>query len=137
LLVAKGCSSHTFADRRVVSQHAVEKHVVDLGQAGLPAEPAAHRRVMAVPAFLEGAHAQTTEPRIGSIATLASTNLLLTTGEQLPVRGTLEDVQKRLQDAVRSSPGSLALLTEATTGEQIGVNPAHVVTLRQQPLQEE
>jgi len=47
------------------------------------------------------------------------------------VRGTLEDVQKRLQDAVRSSPGSLALLTEATTGEQIGVNPAHVVTVRQ------
>jgi hypothetical protein len=32
---------------------------------------------------------------------------------------------------VRSSPGSLALLTEATTGEQIGVNPAHVVTVRQ------
>jgi hypothetical protein len=38
---------------------------------------------------------------------------------------------------VRSSPGSLALLTEATTGDQIGVNPAHVVTVRQHPLQED
>ena len=70
-------------------------------------------------------------PRIASITSAASTDLLLTTGERLPVRGTLEDVQKRLQDAVRSSPGSLALLTEATTGEQIGVNPAHVVSIRQ------
>jgi hypothetical protein len=69
--------------------------------------------------------------------TPASIDLLLSTGEHLPVRGTLVDVQKRLQDAVRSSPGSLALLTEATTGEQIGVNPAHVVTVRQEPPQEE
>ena len=59
-----------------------------------------------------------------------STDLLLTTGELLPVRGSLEDVQKRLQDAVRSSPGSLAVLTEAATGEPVGVNPAHVVTIR-------
>jgi hypothetical protein len=51
------------------------------------------------------------------------------------VRGTLEEVQKRLQDAVRSSPGSLALLTDASTGERIGINPAHVVTVRQEPLQ--
>jgi hypothetical protein len=53
------------------------------------------------------------------------------------VRGTLEEVQKRLQDAVRSSPGSLALLTDASTGERIGINPAHVITVRQEPLQEE
>jgi hypothetical protein len=71
---------------------------------------------------------------MAGINTPASTNLLLTTGEHLAVSGTLEDVQKRLQDAVRSSSGSLALLAEATTGEQIGVNPAHVVTVRQHPL---
>ena len=73
---------------------------------------------------------------MATITTHTSTNLLLTTGEHLPVRGTLEDVQKRLQDAVRSSPGSLALLTEATSGEQIGVNPAHVVTVRQESPEE-
>jgi hypothetical protein len=38
---------------------------------------------------------------------------------------------------VRSSPGSLALLTEAATGEPIGVNPAHVMTIRQEPRQDE
>ena len=70
-------------------------------------------------------------PKIQTIDASTSTNLLLSTGEHLPVRGTLADVQKQLQDAVRSSPGSLALLTEATTGEEICVNPAHVVTVRQ------
>ena len=72
-----------------------------------------------------------------SITTDASTELLFTTGEPLAVRGTLGDVLKALQDAVRSSPGSLALLTDATTGEQIGVNPTHVVTVRQAGRQEE
>ena len=71
------------------------------------------------------------------MATPPSTHLLLTTGELLPVSGTLAEVQKRLQDAVPSSPGSLALLTDATTGEQIGVNPAHVITVRQAGQQEE
>ena len=73
---------------------------------------------------------------MAGITTQDSTYLLLTTGEHLAVRGTLQDVQKRLQDAVRSSPGSLALLTEAATDEQIGVNPAHVVTIRQHPQDE-
>ena len=71
------------------------------------------------------------------MATPPTTHLLLTTGEPLRVRGTLSEVQKRLQDAVRSSPGSLALLTDATTGEQIGVNPAHVVTVREAEEQDE
>jgi hypothetical protein len=74
---------------------------------------------------------------MGGITALASTKLLLTTGEHLAVLGTLEDVQKRLQDAVRSSPGSLALLIEATTDEPIGVNPGHVVTVRQAPPQQQ
>jgi hypothetical protein len=37
-------------------------------------------------------------------------------------------VGKRLQDAVRSSPGSLAWL-DAADGRPIGVNPAQVVTV--------
>ena len=57
-LVAEGCSSQAVADRLVVSQRAVEKHVTSiLAKLGLPAEPAAHRRVMAVLAFLEDARA--------------------------------------------------------------------------------
>jgi DNA-binding NarL/FixJ family response regulator len=57
-LVAEGCSNQAVADRLVVSQRAVEKHVTSiLAKLGLPAEPAAHRRVMAVLAFLEDARA--------------------------------------------------------------------------------
>jgi DNA-binding NarL/FixJ family response regulator len=57
-LVAEGCSNQAVADRLVVSQRAVEKHVTSiLAKLGLPAEPAAHRRVMAVLVFLEDARA--------------------------------------------------------------------------------
>jgi DNA-binding NarL/FixJ family response regulator len=57
-LVAEGCSNQAVADRLVVSQRAVEKHVTSiLSKLGLPTEPAAHRRVMAVLAFLEDARA--------------------------------------------------------------------------------
>jgi hypothetical protein len=38
-------------------------------------------------------------------------------------------VEKLLQNAVRSSPGTLARLQDAGTGEVVGVNPAHVVTV--------
>jgi len=57
-LVAEGCSNQAVADRLVVSQRAVEKHVTSiLSKLCLPAEPAAHRRVMAVLTFLEDGRA--------------------------------------------------------------------------------
>jgi hypothetical protein len=59
-----------------------------------------------------------------------STKLLLANGELLEVEGLIEDVEKRLQNAVRSSPGTLAWLEESGTDEPIAVNPAHVVTLK-------
>jgi hypothetical protein len=58
-----------------------------------------------------------------------STKLLLSTGASLEVAGTLEDVEKLLQNAVRSSPGTLARLHDADSGEVVGVNPAQVVTV--------
>jgi hypothetical protein len=60
---------------------------------------------------------------------LPTTRLLLTTGELLEVDGDSRDVDKRLQDAARSSPGTLAWVKEQG-GREIAVNPAHVVTLR-------
>jgi hypothetical protein len=65
-----------------------------------------------------------------SIAGIPSTELLLATGERIAIRGAVRDVEKRLQDAVRSGPGTLAWLEESRAGEPVGVNPAHVVTLR-------
>ena len=64
-----------------------------------------------------------------TIAGGPSTRLLLSTGASIEVAGTLEDVEKLLQNAVRSSPGTLARLQDADSGEVVGVNPAQVVTV--------
>jgi hypothetical protein len=45
------------------------------------------------------------------------------------VAGTVQDVEKPLQNAARSSPGTLAWLEDAASGEPVCVNPVHVVTL--------
>jgi hypothetical protein len=63
------------------------------------------------------------------IAAEPSTKLLLSTGAILEVGGTLEDVEELLQNAVRSSPGTLARLRGADSGEVVGVNPGQVVTV--------
>ena len=67
------------------------------------------------------------------IGTRPSTRLLLSTGDQLEVAGTIEDVEKPLQNAARSSPGTLAWLKDADSGESVCVNPSQVVTLTQVP----
>ena len=59
----------------------------------------------------------------------SSTQLLLSTGDSLAVQGSIEDVEKPLQNAARSSSGTLARLTDAESGEPVCVNPVHVVTL--------
>ena len=57
-LIAEGCSNQGVAKRIVVSERAVEKHVTSiLSKLGLPAEPAAHRRVLAVLAYLKESNA--------------------------------------------------------------------------------
>jgi len=61
---------------------------------------------------------------------LPSTKLILITSEQVEVEGQMEEVGRRLQDAARSASGTLAWLRDARTEETVGVNPAHVVTVR-------
>ena len=61
---------------------------------------------------------------------MPSTKLDLVTGDHIEVEGVTEDVGKHLQDASRSSSGTLAWLRDARTGEPIAVNPGHVVTIR-------
>jgi hypothetical protein len=56
-----------------------------------------------------------------------TTFVLLTTGDRLEVAGDAEHVGRILQDAVRSSPGTLAWLPAAAGDEVIGVNPLQVV----------
>lgn len=65
---------------------------------------------------------------IAGIGAPRSTKLVLSTGAALEVAGSPREVAKLLQDAVRSSPGTIAWLDEAH-GDPVGVNPAHVVAL--------
>jgi hypothetical protein len=61
---------------------------------------------------------------------VATTNLLLATGETREVAGSVDQVAKELENAARSSAGTLAWLKDAGSGERLGVNPAHVVWVR-------
>jgi hypothetical protein len=51
-------------------------------------------------------------------------------GETISVEGTLSEVEKELSDAARSGSSRFAWLTRGGTGEQVGVNPDHVVSLK-------
>jgi DNA-binding NarL/FixJ family response regulator len=54
-LMAEGRSNQGIAERLVVTERAVEKHVTSIfGKLRLPAAPADHRRVLAVLAYLRG-----------------------------------------------------------------------------------
>jgi hypothetical protein len=61
---------------------------------------------------------------------MATTKLLLATGDQLEVETSLTEVVKELENASRSSVGTLARLTEAETGEPVAVNATQVVLVR-------
>jgi hypothetical protein len=58
---------------------------------------------------------------------MATTRLLLVTGERLEVGGSIEDIAKSLENAARSGAGTLAWLVDAATDEPFGLNPAHFV----------
>jgi hypothetical protein len=62
-----------------------------------------------------------------AITARPSTTLLLSTGDSVEVVGTPDEVGKLLQDAIRSSSGTLAWLHAADGEDSIGVNPAQVV----------
>jgi hypothetical protein len=61
---------------------------------------------------------------------VATTRVLLVTGEQLEVDGSPDEVAKLLEDARRSGPGTLAWLRETVGEDKLGVNPAQIVTVR-------
>ncbi len=61
---------------------------------------------------------------------MATTKLLLATRDQLEVDGSLDEVVKELENAARSSVGTLARLKQAETGEPVAVNATQVVAVR-------
>ena len=52
------------------------------------------------------------------------------TGERYHVEGDARDVERIILDAARGSIMQLAWFTEAETGQDLGINPEHVVMLR-------
>jgi hypothetical protein len=59
-----------------------------------------------------------------------TTEITLVTGDRYRVQGDVKDVERIIVDAARGSIMQLAWLVEAETGEELAVNPEHVVTLR-------
>ena len=52
------------------------------------------------------------------------------TGERYHVEGDARHVERTILDAARGSIMQLAWLTDAETGEDLAINPEHVVMLR-------
>lgn len=62
--------------------------------------------------------------------TRSITEITLSGGERQRVDGPAEEVERVILDAARGSIMEFAWLTDADTGEQLGINPEHVMTLR-------
>ena len=58
------------------------------------------------------------------------TVIVLATGEQLEVDASFDEVVKELENAARSSAGTLARLTRSGNAAPVAVNAAHVVLVR-------
>ncbi len=58
------------------------------------------------------------------------TEITFLTGEHARVEGQAKDVERHILDAARGSLMQLAWLTDAQTGEPIGINPDSIVMLR-------
>ena len=61
---------------------------------------------------------------------MASTRLLLTTGEWVTVEGTPDHVSREIEDAARSTTGTLAWFKDVEDGQSVGLGPSHVVMVR-------
>ncbi|HKO27720.1 MAG TPA: hypothetical protein VJU80_09700 [Solirubrobacteraceae bacterium] len=62
--------------------------------------------------------------------TTTATEIVLVTGERCRVEGDLKYIERKILDAARGSIMQLAWLREADTGDDLAVNPEHIVALR-------
>jgi len=59
------------------------------------------------------------------------TEITVIGGDRFRVEGAAEDVERTILNAARGSIMELAWMTDAQTGERIGINTDHVFMLRQ------
>ena len=60
----------------------------------------------------------------------STTEIRLATGDYYRVEGNIKDVERTILDAARGSIMQLAWLVEVGTGDDLAINPEHVVALR-------
>jgi hypothetical protein len=60
----------------------------------------------------------------------------LVNGDVFMVEGTLDEVEGKLSDAARSGQSRLAWFTEYGTDGSVGINPAHVASLKVSEISE-
>ena len=70
--------------------------------------------------------------RIGCLPwlTVAYAEVRLLNGDVFTVEGTLDEVESKLSDAARSGQSRLAWFTEYGTDDSVGMNPAHIASLK-------
>lgn len=61
---------------------------------------------------------------------MPGTEIMLTGGERLQVEGDSRDVEAAILSAARGSIMEFAWMTDADSGQQVGINPDHVLMLR-------
>ena len=61
---------------------------------------------------------------------MSVTEITLTGGERLRVEGPPQDIEAAILSAARGSIMELAWMTDADSGQRIGLNPDHVLMLR-------
>jgi hypothetical protein len=61
----------------------------------------------------------------------STTELTVVGGDRYRVEGDVKDVERLILNAARGSIMEFAWLVEAETGERVGINPDHVVMIRQ------
>ena len=62
---------------------------------------------------------------------MAVTEITLTGGERITINSGAEVVEAAILAAARGSIMELAWMTDARTGQRMGVNPDHVIMLRE------
>jgi hypothetical protein len=60
----------------------------------------------------------------------SSTEITVVTGQRYRVQGGVKDVERIILNAARGSIMQLAWVVETERGEELAVNPDHVMTLR-------
>ena len=61
---------------------------------------------------------------------MATTEITLVGGDRLCVKGQLQQIEAQIVGAARGSIMELAWLVDAGSGDQIGINPEHVIMIR-------